>query len=137
MSCLFVVTFLFTIIILACLGPRDAIPFEITLHNEGGGWEPTTNRFRALLGSLYYVIMTGLNLVENPMHMQLVHNVDRVVAGIRLGCVGGPTEITRSRAIIVRIEAGDQLRLRIPDGFSVEGCAPYYCSAFSGFRFVP
>lgn len=115
-------------------GPRDAIPFEIIVHNEGAGWDRDTHRFRAPLGGLYYVSIVGSNIVTNPLYIYLVRNADEVLGALRLGPVPSPEWVTRSRALIVRLEADDFLRLRLPAGFGVEGCAPNYCSAFSGFR---
>jgi hypothetical protein len=118
------------------IGPVDPVRFDILMTNEGNGWDESRNVFLSLNGGTYYVTLTSLSdLSVYPMKLELVLN-GVVQASI---CSPHTQDLrTRTRAIILRLAAGDQLWERLPDGYLVQaGATNYVFTTFSGFRIQP
>ena len=110
----------------------EAYPFvfDCMLINQGNGWNENTNRYLVPLTGVYYIHLTlcspgffsKLELMRNGFPVMNVQVEASTAANF-----------LTSRAIILRLEKGEQLCVRLPSGFSALARANYYIS-FSGFR---
>jgi hypothetical protein len=110
-------------------GPLDPALFGTVIVNEGNGFDVITlSRFIAPHAGLYYVSMTGTGVTY--MKMELLHN------GIMKAAVHTDYSdlVTRSRAIILRLNVGNELRVRVPAGYALFFGSNGPSNVFTGFR---
>ncbi len=112
-------------------GPRDPVPF-VAYVNYGNGFDSSTYRFIAPHSGLYYVIMTGASTGSMPMKMNLLLN-GVLKAGVAYEMSG--VKVSRSRAIILRLNVDEELRASLPAGYELGGS--YLAAEFLGFRIMP
>jgi hypothetical protein len=116
------------------LGPVDPLPFRIVFMNEGNGFNGNSSNFITPQAGLYYVSMTGSSIHdEHPMRLELLHN------GVLKATVAFEffAYLSRTRAIILRLNVGDELRVRLPANYEVYASGAYAETLFCGFRMSP
>ena len=110
----------------------DPLQFDNVLINQGFGWNKMTNRFITPSSGVYYVQLTAGICPHQPTKMELLANgfpyvnVYRQISSHE-GCD------TRSRAVIIQLQQGDELRIRLPDGYCLQSNVNGY-TGFAGFR---
>ena len=113
-------------------GPVDPVAFNILLVNQGSGWDEALNRFTAPLSGVYYIQLTAGIAPENPTKMELLINGTPVINVYRQFTSHSDRD-TRSKAVIIRLQQGDELRIRLPSGYYLQTSAFRY-TGFAGFR---
>jgi len=110
-------------------GVQDPFIFDTVLDNQGSGWNEATNVFIAPQAGSYYVHLSAgiqygrakMELMINSFSFANVH-FEPEFDGFS----------TLSRALIVRLSAGDELHVRLPSGYSL-AYQSYLETAFSAF----
>ncbi len=114
-------------------GYVDPIVFKDVLVNAGNGYNSGTGRFTAPHAGLYYVTITATQYLYTTMKMELLLN--GVTKAAIKSYLAAPNWVTRSRAIVLRLNVDDELRVRQPDGHEAQGCNNEMpCTTFSGLR---
>lgn len=113
------------------VGPQNAVLFYTVLINEGNGWNSDTSIFKAPIDGVYYVTLTGLAMYGVPMKLDLLLN--GVQQADVLSADAGYNR-SRGRALILRLNSCDELRVHLAEGYSVAGDTIEVRSTFAGFR---
>ncbi len=116
-------------------GRNETFKFNVVLVVEASGWNNTTNTYTVPLSGVYYVQITAGIVGHKPAKMELLLNGRPLIHVYRQFYVHNGTDIkdTRSNAIIVRLNANDELRVRLPTGYYLQTNVNRYTS-FAGFR---
>ena len=111
----------------------DPIPFNYILVNEASGWY-SNQRFITPIGlaGVYYVHINARPTSGTMLELQILHNGRSIASLTHTGSSSYNYESSRSRATIIRLQDGDELRIALIAG-SLSG-DPDRCSSFSGFR---
>ena len=113
-------------------GPIDPVAFNIVFVNQGSGWDEALNRFTTPLSGVYYIQLTAGIASENPTKMELLVNGFPVINVYRQFTSHSDRD-TRSKAVIIRLQLGDELRVRLPSGYYLQTNKFRY-TGFVGFR---
>ncbi len=116
------------------VGPWNNLPFKMVQVNHGGGWNVTENMFIAPLAGVYVVWLVGGQLMSNPMELGLVLNKVFAVASVYATATEDDSMHTRS--IIIRLNVGDTLHVRLAADAIAEGYTDEVFTAFSGIRLM-
>lgn len=114
------------------IGPLDPLPFDNILQNVGSAWQADRHVFVAPHPGLYYITLSAMKKDSAEAEMELLLNeVKR--ATLYFPYTGYPP--TRSRDIILRLTAGDELKIRLPADNGLLDCGSgFVCTTFGGFR---
>ena len=113
-------------------GLLNPVPFDIVLINEGGGWNIAINVYLVPTSGVYYVhLSAGINLGDDTNMELLVNNVATI--NVYRSSLSHNGIDNRGRSYILRLQANDQLQIRLPTGFSLFSNANRI-TMFSGFR---
>ena len=103
-------------------GPRDPYPFPVIIINEGYGWranQPMQNTFVATDDGVYHVFLSGGHNAGWKFNLQLFLN-GQPIAGLQRSFIYSSTwrtnEISRSKAVLIRLNSDDVLRAVQPSG---------------------
>jgi hypothetical protein len=113
-------------------GPLEPLPFEVIFVNRGSGWSVVTNTYTAQEGGVYYIHMTAGMYTNYPTKIELTINGIASV-NVHRQSIQHADYDTRGRAFILRLAAGDALRVRLPSGYRVYSTGDRM-TTFSGFR---
>lgn len=110
-------------------GVQDPFPFQTVMENQGSGWNEESNTFSAPQAGTYYVHLSA-GIYYGPTKMELMINSFSFTNVHFEPYFDGFS--TLSRALIVRLSAGDVLHIRLPFGYTL-ATNSYVESTFSGF----
>jgi hypothetical protein len=116
-------------------GPVDPLSFQevfVNLNDNGGGWNTIENIYYVPLGGVYYIHLAA-GLQTGTTTGLIVLNNDNPLMDVTIGGGGRNGYDTRGRAIITRLNQGDELRVLLPGGFSVYSSSNRITS-FTGFK---
>lgn len=112
----------------------DPVKFSQVYVNKGNGWNPATNRFTNPVGGIYYVhftLMTLRNPLGNPCQVNLLLNGFDVITNAYMSSTQSDAD-SRGRGFILRLRAGDELRVRVANGLCFLNNMVFF-TGFSGF----
>ena len=113
-------------------GPLDPVHFDAVFVNEGSGWDKIFNRFVVPLPGVYYLQLSAGMCEKQPTKMELMVNGFPILNVYRQFT----REIfwdTRSRAVILQLQQGDKLHIRLPSNYYLWSNGNSF-TEFSGFR---
>ena len=113
-------------------GPKDPLQFNVVLVNQGYGWNNQSNKFITPVPGVYYIQLTAGICRGRPTKMELLINGLPIVNVYRQLTSHNGWDI-RSRAVIWRLQQGDELRVRLPADYHICYNWNRY-TAFGGFR---
>jgi C1q domain len=94
--------------------PIDPVPFDIVFVNRGLGWDTGTYRYTVQASGVYYIHLTaGVFYQGDRVKMDLLVNGVASVNVQRTSTQHAYYD-TRGRGIILRLNEGDELRVRCP-----------------------
>ena len=103
--------------VVSMTGPQYPVSFPVELIDIGNGWDRATNTYTVKQTGSYYISMTaGVDSAQRT-NMQLQINDDAAIANVYMYSTDHNGIKTRSRAILVRLNAGDTLRVNLPSGY--------------------
>ena len=118
-------------------GPVDYLPYNEVNVNEGGVWNAATNSAKIFVAGLYITDLTTYlcgstypyGVGNGNENLQLLLNGSPIIE-LKLMPFTASDSITRSRAIAVKLAAGDELRVRVATSGSY-----YHSSGILGVQF--
>ena len=114
------------------VGPIDPVSFNVIFINQGSEWDEALSRFIVPLSGVYFIQLTAGISISKPTNMELLINGLPIINVYRQFSTHSVNN-TRSRAIILRLQQDDQLRIRLPSGYYLR-TNPYRYTGFAGFR---
>ena len=112
--------------------PIDPVRFNAVLVNQGSGWKEASNMFITPLTGVYYIQLTAGIFNNSPTKMELLVNGYLIINVFRQFTSHEHWD-TQSRAIILRLEQNDTVRVRLPSGYTLN-TNEYEYTGFAGFR---
>ena len=116
----------------AIVGPVDPVVFNLVYVDQGSGWDQALNRFITPLSGVYYIQLTAGIYSAQPTKMELLINGSPIVNVYRQ-FKSHPQIDTESRAVILRLQQYDELRIRLASGYYLHTNNQRY-TGFAGFR---
>lgn len=95
--------------------PVDPVPYDRVLVALGNGWNPATYRFTAPVGGVYYTHIAIMTAAILKCQMDLLKNGDAVMNNAYMSTQQSNTD-SRSRGFMLRLQTGDELRVRLTAG---------------------
>ncbi len=89
-------------------------------------------RFHTPQAGTYYITMMGSSSIAMPLRLELLLNGD-MKAMLYIGAYQSYETVTKTRAVILRLAADDELRVRIPEGHFLYGESDPVYNSFCGF----
>ena len=113
-------------------GPLDPVQFNAIYVNEGSGWNTVSNHYVVPLPGVYYLLLSAGMCDDKPTKMELMINGSPIINIYRQFTKENLWD-TRSRAIILRLQQGDKLHIRLPFGYYLWTTWNNF-TEFGGFR---
>ena len=110
----------------------DPVQFDTILINLGSGWIEQTNRFITPSPGVYYIHLTAGICPGKPIKMELLVNGFPFVNVYRQFTSHTGHDV-RSRAVLLRLQQNNELRIRMPAGYCMYSNDNGYIG-FGGFR---
>ncbi len=114
------------------IGLVEPVPFDIVYINEGNGWNAIINYYTVPLSGVYYIHLAAGIERNYGTNMQLVVNGEIKTNVYRSEAPHNGYD-TRSKAVILRLQEGDKLHIRLPSGYRLFSDSNRI-TTFSGFR---
>ena len=113
-------------------GPRDPLDFNFVSVNQGNGWNSTRNIFLTPVSGVYYIQLTSGISEAKPTKMELLVNGLPIINVYRQLASHNGLE-SRSRAVIWRLQQGDELRVRLSSGYYIYVASFYNKNRYTSF----
>lgn len=95
--------------------PLDPVPYDTVLVNQGNGWNKSKFTFTAPFDGVYYIHVTSMMAGGATCQKDVLLNGVAVVNYMYMSTTHS-SEDSRSRGFILRLKAGDELRVRLTNG---------------------
>ncbi len=118
-------------------GPQTRVIYDKIFVNVGNAWNSSSNEVIVPMTGVYLIELTAYvgNLPVNGNgneHVQVMVNENQPITELQLDTSSFADFITRSRANIVYLNAGDHLTVAIPTSGSLYFSGPEKVHAFNG-----
>lgn len=116
-------------------GPRDPLPFEYVMLNEGQAWSVDSSNVCVPVTGVYYLHVNAASQAYTKLNVQLLVNGSPLF-DIRRDTNHYNGQDTRGRAFIKDLQQGDIVSIRIMSGTAIYSNANML-SSFTGFLLYP
>jgi hypothetical protein len=117
-------------------GPVDPVVFSKVFINSGSAWNSTTNKFISPTDGVYFMQLNVClpNIANTVSTMELLLNGTAVMNFAYLSPSHSNQYDQRSRGILLRLNVRDELRVRLPSGFTFFADSAHFHTRFGGFQ---